>query len=145
MSVAKQNAVLIRLMHARTYYQLAPRVPTRAVNFVFWPVALPTFAFFQYAKRSGITDIMAFASSLYNWAPGLSSGFVVCIVLGCLWLGATVAYRLFFSPIAGVPGPRLAALTGWYETYYDCVKQGRFWREIEKMHEEYGTYKCRIP
>jgi hypothetical protein len=88
--------------------------------------------------------MMAVTSSLYNWAPGLTSGLLVPAVLAFLWLGATVSYRLFISPIARVPGPRLAALTGWYETYYDCVKQGRFWREIERMHQQYGTYRIRI-
>jgi hypothetical protein len=35
--------------------------------------------------------------------------------------------------------PKLAALAGWYETYFDCFKRGRYWVEIERMHMQYGT------
>lgn len=51
-----------------------------------------------------------------------------------------VLYRLFFSPIAKFPGPKLAAATSWYEIYYDVVKKGKYLFEIEKMHEKYGMY-----
>ena len=47
-------------------------------------------------------------------------------------------YRLFFSPIASFPGPRLAALTLWYEFYYDVVKQGRYSWKIAELHKKYG-------
>ncbi|KAK5292441.1 putative P450 monooxygenase [Cryomyces antarcticus] len=46
--------------------------------------------------------------------------------------------RLFFSPVAKFPGPRLAALTFWYEFYYDVVRNGRYTWKIEEMHEKYG-------
>ncbi len=47
-------------------------------------------------------------------------------------------YRLYFSPIAKFPGPRLAALTFGYEFYYDVVKSGRYTWQIGKLHEQYG-------
>jgi len=49
-----------------------------------------------------------------------------------------VIYNLFFSPIAGFPGSKLAAATGWVEFYYDYFKQGAYIYEIEKMHQKYG-------
>lgn len=55
------------------------------------------------------------------------------------WFSAVVTYRLYLGPLAKFPGPRLAALTGWYETYFECYKRGRYWVEIEKMHEKYGN------
>lgn len=60
-------------------------------------------------------------------------------------LGALVAYvsfkwiyRLYFHPLADFPGPRLAAISHWYEGYYDIVKKGRYTFEIGKLHEKYG-------
>ncbi|KAJ8114690.1 hypothetical protein ONZ43_g4843 [Nemania bipapillata] len=49
-----------------------------------------------------------------------------------------VTYRLFFSPIAGVPGSKLAAATGWYEAYFDVALGGQFVFKIEEWHKKYG-------
>jgi len=48
-------------------------------------------------------------------------------------------YRLYFSPLAGFPGPKIAAATGLYEFYYDWWLSGQYIFEIEKMHKKYGT------
>jgi hypothetical protein len=48
-------------------------------------------------------------------------------------------YRLYFSPIAGFPGPKIAAATAWYEFYYDVIKYGRYFYKIAQMHDKYGT------
>ncbi len=47
-------------------------------------------------------------------------------------------YRLYLSPLAKFPGPKLAALTLWYEFYHDVIKGGKYTWEIAKMHERYG-------
>ncbi|KAM4059506.1 cytochrome p450 [Hirsutella rhossiliensis] len=47
-------------------------------------------------------------------------------------------YRLFLSPIAGIPGPKLAAISFWYEIYYDVWLGGRYYSKIEEMHKVYG-------
>ncbi len=47
-------------------------------------------------------------------------------------------YRLYLSPIAKFPGSKLAALTFWYEFYYDVIKRGTYVYEIERMHNIYG-------
>ncbi|KAM3517960.1 hypothetical protein NHJ13051_008547 [Beauveria bassiana] len=49
-----------------------------------------------------------------------------------------VAQRLFFHPLAGIPGPKFAALTYWYEIYYDVWKGGQYFRKVKQMHEKYG-------
>lgn len=52
-----------------------------------------------------------------------------------------VIYRLYLSPLAKFPGPKLAAATQYYEIYYDIISGGggNFTRQIKKMHEKYGN------
>lgn len=57
---------------------------------------------------------------------------------GLLYALSLAVYRLFFSPIAGFPGPKIAAVTSYYELYYDVIHQGKYLFEIEKMHDKYG-------
>lgn len=54
------------------------------------------------------------------------------------WIFSTAIYRLYFHPLSKFPGPKLAALTLWYETYYDVWQKGKFVYEIERMHQKYG-------
>ena len=49
-----------------------------------------------------------------------------------------IIYRLYLSPLAQVPGPKLAALTQAYEMYYDMVEKARFPWKIEELHAKYG-------
>lgn len=66
---------------------------------------------------------------------------LVALTLTCfVWIVAIAAHRLYFGPLARFPGDKLAALTGYYETYFDCLKAGRYWVEIQRMHEQYGKY-----
>lgn len=49
-------------------------------------------------------------------------------------------YRLFLSPLSKVPGPKLAALTFWYERYFDVFKRGRYVFKIKELHDQYGRF-----
>ena len=71
----------------------------------------------------------------YRWAAAVLVG-VILVYAACL-----AVYRLVFSPIARFPGPKIAALTGWYEFYYDFFQRGKYLFEIEKMHEKYGKQR----
>ncbi|KAG6008146.1 hypothetical protein E4U21_004903 [Claviceps maximensis] len=46
--------------------------------------------------------------------------------------------RTWLSPIAGFPGPRLAAWTYWYEFWYDVVVEPEYTFQIGRLHKEYG-------
>ncbi|KAL8793891.1 MAG: hypothetical protein Q9195_003510 [Heterodermia aff. obscurata] len=46
--------------------------------------------------------------------------------------------RLYSSPVAHIPGPRLAAFSFWYEFYYDVFLGGRYTWKIAELHEKYG-------
>ncbi|KAI0421158.1 cytochrome P450 [Xylaria grammica] len=66
-----------------------------------------------------------------------------CFGVGAVWLLYalwTSVYRLFFHPLRHIPGPKLAALTQWVETYYECFKPpgGQFMWEYQKWHAKYG-------
>lgn len=55
------------------------------------------------------------------------------------WLISVTLYRLYLSPLATIPGPKLAALTSWYELYYDVILPGRYVFKIKDLHSQYGT------
>ncbi|RDW76542.1 cytochrome P450 [Aspergillus mulundensis] len=52
--------------------------------------------------------------------------------------------RLLFHPLANVPGPALAALSTWYEFYHDVIRNGRYVKRVESMHEEYKSPVVRV-
>jgi hypothetical protein len=76
---------------------------------------------------AGLADMIASAQVV----PVLAAS-VFCYV------AALVVYRLYFHPLAKFPGPRIAAVTSWYEGYYEIVKTGQYSTKISKLHDEYG-------
>ena len=78
------------------------------------------------------SDIMA----AFYMVSTLLAPFTVVIFL-CYILALSV-YRLFFSPLAKFPGPKLAALTNGYELYYDAVLKGQFTFHMQQLHKKYG-------
>ena len=73
-----------------------------------------------------------------------SQNVTILFFLYVLYLVALGSYRLYFDPIAKFPGPKLAALTLWYEFYYDVVKRGQYTFEIDRMHKRYGRSNCSL-
>ncbi|KAL9585669.1 MAG: hypothetical protein Q9203_004155 [Teloschistes exilis] len=60
------------------------------------------------------------------------------IVASALY-GAGLAFsRLFLSPLSKFPGPKLAALTRKYESYYEAVQNYEYVWKIKKLHQSYG-------
>lgn len=52
-------------------------------------------------------------------------------------------YRLLLHPLAKFPGPKLAAVSRWYEGYYDVVRNGQYTFRIAEMHKQYGMVLIR--
>lgn len=55
-----------------------------------------------------------------------------------LWFGGVATYNLYFHPLAKVPGPKLAAITSLYKTYFNATDGSKFYLQIEKLHKEFG-------
>ncbi|KAJ6006232.1 Cytochrome P450 [Penicillium sp. IBT 35674x] len=68
----------------------------------------------------------------------LLQAFTTSVVVALLWVVTESIRRLFFHPLSHIPGPRLAALTWWYEFYYDVVLPGKYVFKIQELHREYG-------
>lgn len=88
---------------------------------------------------------MAIGDLASSASAGITAGRVAAIVEGGLLvysIGLAI-YRAFFHPLSKVPGPWLAGVTQWYETYYELVPNGggMFTKRIKKMHEQYGAYR----
>ncbi|PSR76355.1 cytochrome P450 [Coniella lustricola] len=67
----------------------------------------------------------------------------VAIALSC-YIVSLALYRLLISPLASIPGPRLAALTFWYECYYDVFRPGQYVFKIKELHHKYAGPIIRI-
>ncbi|KAK0637582.1 Cytochrome P450 monooxygenase yanH [Lasiodiplodia hormozganensis] len=64
--------------------------------------------------------------------------YVACAAAVLLYCLCGAVYRLYLSPLASFPGPKLAALTLWYEYYYDGIKGGQYTFKLKELHEQYG-------
>jgi hypothetical protein len=73
-------------------------------------------------------------------ASGISSLISLQLLIAAvvLYVFNKIVYRLFFHPLANVPGPWYAAISTLYEFWWDAPKSGRYMFKIEEMHKKYG-------
>lgn len=65
--------------------------------------------------------------------------FVGIIVAYIIFLGVLfITYRLNVVETANFPGPKFAALTGWYEAFYETVVGRPYSLKIDQLHHQYG-------
>ncbi len=55
-----------------------------------------------------------------------------------------LVYRVYLHPLKSFPGPRLAAVTNYYQGYFEVGKNGAFVQHLETLHEVYGTYSLHV-
>lgn len=68
---------------------------------------------------------------------------LLCAVAFIVYLFGLVIYRLYIHPLSAFPGPKLAAVTSWYEAYYEIVLKGQYSPQISKLHDQYGSQSPR--
>lgn len=80
-------------------------------------------------------------NGLASYLPAGSGSRLIAglVALAIAYTVGLAVYRLAFSQLAGFPGPKIAAATGWYEFYHDCWRNGKYIFEIERMHQKYGV------
>jgi hypothetical protein len=73
-----------------------------------------------------------------------SVAFAALCLTVLLFIGSivnTLLYNLYRHPLAHFPGPKLAGATYLYQTYFSLIGGSKYYIEIAKMHEKYGTLK----
>ena len=63
----------------------------------------------------------------------------VLLLLAFVYKASIAAYRLYFHPLSGFPGPREAALSDTW--LWKLSEAGSQEQEFERLHEEYGMKK----
>ena len=49
-----------------------------------------------------------------------------------------VVSRLYFHPLSKFKGPKIAALTRWYEFYHDVICDGTYVKYYSELHKKHG-------
>lgn len=80
-----------------------------------------------------------------TFTSSASRFFISWSLLGLLYLVVLHVRRVYFHPLSKFPGPRLAALSRWYEFYFDVIRGGTFIKQFPALHQQYGKFTPRLP
>ena len=64
--------------------------------------------------------------------------FEIFSVIVVVWILGFIFTRLYFHPLSKFSGPRLAALTTWYEFYQDVLNDGNYLKYYPELHKKFG-------
>jgi len=70
--------------------------------------------------------------------PSWEQAIYLFLGIWSVWFVGLSIQRLWLSPLAHIPGPKLAALTRLYELYYDIILGGQYTFKISDLHQKYG-------
>lgn len=73
-----------------------------------------------------------------DFSPIQAHPYLTIFSLLSTYLVLLTLYRLFLHPLAHIPGPKLAAITQWFEFYYDVLLVGQYQNQFMRWHEKYG-------
>lgn len=85
----------------------------------------------QSTPTMAIINLTALFSRILSNLPYISLALL-------FWVACVAVYRVYFSPLSHVPGPKLAAVTTRYEFYHDCIHLGQFIFRLDELHKQYG-------
>ena len=60
------------------------------------------------------------------------------VLMLSLYFAVLALYRITIHPLTSFPEPKVAAMTEFYEFYFDYFRSGSYTFHIEKMHKKYG-------
>ena len=60
-------------------------------------------------------------------------------VVAVVWILGFSITRLYFHPLSKFPGPRIAAVTRWYEFYHDVLRDGNYVKYYPELHKKLGS------
>jgi hypothetical protein len=83
-----------------------------------------------------------------NSSKSLSPATTAILLVVVLYVGSLVhriIYNLYRHPLRHIPGPRLAAATYLYQTYF-AFKDGksRYYLKVAELHKQYGEFNNSI-
>ncbi|TAQ87043.1 hypothetical protein B7494_g4639 [Chlorociboria aeruginascens] len=91
-------------------------------------------------SQDGLAQIYGAKTIFRTLASKATTFNILGFIIAYLFLSTviTVIHRLYFSPLAGIPGPKLAAASRLYEFWYQGVHQTKFPPQIKRLHQKYG-------
>jgi hypothetical protein len=83
------------------------------------------------------TVIMASTTVLLGYITDWKFLFASAVVYAI----SAVFQSIWFHPLSHVPGPKFAAATHWYHSYWHAIKKGHFVPYVlPDLHQKYGMY-----